>query len=163
MSRLTSFASELEREAATTRKMLERVPTDKMDWQPHPKSMTVRQLATHIAELPTWIDFTLNQDELDFSVNPYQPVPIANTGELVNYFEQSLENGRKVLAAGQEEELDRTWKLREGEAVYYEASKEETLRMTYCQIVHHRAQLGVYLRLLDIPIPGSYGPSADEA
>ena len=152
----------MEHEAQTTRKMLSRIPDDKYDWQPHPKSMTIRQLATHIAELPTWVTMTVTTDGLDFATTPYQPVPIGNTGELMTYFEKSLENGKESLAAADEKKLGETWTLRSGDQVFVQATKAEMIRTTYCQVVHHRAQLGVYLRLLDIPIPGSYGPSADE-
>lgn len=159
---LDLFAKELEQEALTTRKMLARIPNDKLDWQPHTKSMSIRQLATHIAELPTWIGMTLFADELDFATSPYAPVPITSTEELLQYFEKSLAEGREQLAEGREEELPRLWTLRDGDTIYITCSKSDMLRMTFSQIIHHRAQLGVYLRLLDIPIPGSYGPSADE-
>lgn len=159
---IDTFARELEQEAITTRKMLERVPTDKFDWQPHPKSMTIKRLATHIAELPTWIGMTLNTDELDFANNPYTPTEVNSTEALLAYFEKSLEDGRAEIAKGRDEQLSELWTLREGDQIYSVSSKGEVLRMAFNQITHHRAQLGVYLRLLDIPIPGSYGPSADE-
>ncbi|SDM60718.1 Uncharacterized damage-inducible protein DinB (forms a four-helix bundle) [Catalinimonas alkaloidigena] len=153
---------EMDREAQTTRKMLDRVPDDKYDWQPHPKSMTVRQLATHIAELPGWVSLVLNTPELDFAASPYTPMPIRNHRELLDYFERSLAEGREQLAEANEARLSENWILREGDQVYSSSSKSDFIRTTYSQIVHHRAQLGVYLRLLDIPIPGSYGPSADD-
>lgn len=159
---IDTFARELEQEALTTRKMLERIPTTKFDWQPHPKSMSIKRLATHIAELPTWIGMTLNTDELDFANNPYTPVEVNSTEELLAYFEKSLAEGRAELAKGQDEKLADLWTLRDGDQIYSVSSKGEVLRMAFNQITHHRAQLGVYLRLLDIPIPGSYGPSADE-
>ncbi len=162
MSTIKLFAKELEQEAITTRKMLERVPTDKFDWAPHPKSMPMGKLAIHIAELPTWITMTFNTDELDFASNPYTPEPINNTNELVQYFEKCLEDGRSGLANGKEESLDKIWTLREGDTIYSQSSKYDVIRMSLSQIIHHRAQLGVYLRLLNIPIPGSYGPSADD-
>lgn len=161
-SMIDIFARELEQEAITTRKMLERVPTAKFGWQPHPKSMSIKRLATHIAELPTWIGMTLNTSELDFANNPYAPVDINSTEELLAYFEKSLEEGRDELAKGRDEQLAEIWTLRDGDQIYSVSSKGEVLRMAFNQITHHRAQLGVYLRLLDIPIPGSYGPSADE-
>jgi uncharacterized damage-inducible protein DinB len=159
---LDLFAKELEQEALTTRKMLARIPNDKFDWQPHPKSMSIRQLATHIAELPAWIGMTLFADELDFATSPYVPVPIASTEELLQYFEKCLADGRSQLAAGRDEQLSDPWTLRDGDTIYTTSPKGDFLRMTFSQIIHHRAQLGVYLRLLDVPIPGSYGPSADE-
>lgn len=154
---------EMEQEARTTRKLLERIPDDQYDWQPHPKSMTVRQLATHIAELPTWVTLALTTDELDFAAQPYAPVAIHNTAELLALAEQSLADGRASLDQATDEQLWPQWTLRNGDEIYSTSTKYEVIRMTYCQVVHHRAQLGVYLRLLNIPIPGSYGPSADEA
>ena len=162
MSTIQSLLKELDQESQTTRKMLERVPTDKFGWKPHKKSMTVKQLATHIAELPTWISMALNTDGLDFAKNPYQPEDVTSKEELLAYYEKSLEDGRARLSVATEDQLLPLWTLRNGEEVYTIRTKGEVIRMTYCQNVHHRAQLGVYLRLLDIPIPGTYGPSADE-
>jgi uncharacterized damage-inducible protein DinB len=162
MSTIEPLLKELEQEAQTTRKMLERVPTEYFDWQPHRKSMNVQRLATHIAELPGWITMAVTTDGLDFANNPYKPEEVSNTAELMDYFERSLADGRSHLLDAREETLAETWTLRNGEEVYHVATKGEIIRLAYCQIVHHRAQLGVFLRLLDIPIPGSYGPSADE-
>jgi uncharacterized damage-inducible protein DinB len=162
MSQIKPLLKELELEAQTTRKMLERVPTAYFSWQPHKKSMTVQDLASHIAELPTWLTMAVTTDGLDFANNPYQREDVHNTQELMDYFERSLEEGRAHLERAEEATLDEPWVLRNGDQVFLTATKGEIVRMTYCQIVHHRAQLGVFLRLLDIPIPGSYGPSADE-
>jgi len=162
MSQIPSLLQELNQEAETTRKMLSRIPDDKYDWKPHEKSMSIRQLATHIAELPTWVSYTLNTSELDFAKEPYNPPPINNTKELLEFFEKSLEDGRTRLSKATDEELVPNWTMRNGEEIYSVSPKREVIRMSYSQIVHHRAQMGVYLRLLNIPIPGSYGPSADE-
>jgi len=159
---ISVFKKELDQESLTTRKMLERIPDDKYDWQPHPKSMTIRQLSTHIAELPTWITMALTTDELDFATAPYNPPVINNTKELMELFEQSLQNGHTELKEENEKKLGETWVLRNGEEIYSRSTRAEVIRMALSQIIHHRAQLGVYLRLLDVPIPGSYGPSADE-
>ena len=162
MSQIQIFLKEMDQEAEITRKMLACVPNDKYDWKPHRKSMTIKSLATHIAELPTWVSITLHTDELDFATSPYKPVDISNTEDLLSYFEKSYADGRSDLENAKEEELSKTWTMRNGDDIYTVSSKAEVIRMTYNQIVHHRAQLGVFLRLLDIPIPGSYGPSADE-
>ena len=162
MSTVQMLLKELEQEALTTRRMLERVPSDKFDWQPHQKSMTLQRLATHVAELPTWVEMAVTTDELDFAQNGYAPEIVHDTAELMEYFERSLARGRESLARTSEDILTEDWTLRNGDQVYQVSSKGEIIRMAYCQIVHHRAQLGVFLRLLDIPIPGSYGPSADE-
>lgn len=162
MTVIESFLRELESEAITTRKMLERVPFENYNWKPHEKSMTLQKLASHVAELPSWISMTLNTNELDFAQNPYTLPEITTSEQLLNYFEKNLAEGRSELEKVTEEQLSQPWILRNGEDIYNVSPKGEVIRMTYCQIVHHRAQLGVYLRLLNIPIPGSYGPSADE-
>jgi len=163
MSMINVFLKELENESVTTRKMLSRIPDDKYDWRPHTKSMNIRSLATHIAELPTWITMALTTDELDFATSPYNPPQINNTAELIDLFEKSLVDGKSQLIEANEPKLSENWTLRNGDQVYSVSTKAEVIRMSLNQIVHHRAQLGVFLRLLDIPIPGSYGPSADES
>ncbi|MER0441949.1 DinB family protein [Emticicia sp. W12TSBA100-4] len=162
MSMIATFLKELEQESLVTRKMLSLIPDDKFDWQPHPRSMTFRQLGTHVAELPTWVTLALTTDELDFATTPYVPKAINNTTELLAYFEESLADGRTQLIPENEEKLTESWKLRTGDQIFMDVSKAEAVRNALSQTTHHRAQLGVFLRLLDIPIPGSYGPSADE-
>jgi uncharacterized damage-inducible protein DinB len=162
MSRIETFLKELENESRTTRKMLSRIPDDSYDWKPHSKSMSIRSLATHIAELPTWITMTLTTDELDFETAPYNPPVINSTADLMQLFEKSLVDGRTQLIPANEKKLDEPWTLRNGQQIYSTEPKADVIRMALNQIVHHRAQLGVFLRLLDVPIPGSYGPSADE-
>lgn len=162
MTMIQMLLKEMDHEAVTTRKMLERVPDDKYDWKPHEKSMTIRQLATHIADLPSWVTVALTTDELDFATSPYNPEVINKTADLLKYLEKSLASGREHLSKATEEDLEPKWTLRVGDRILSVSTKGEVIRMTYNQIVHHRAQLGVYLRLLNIPIPGSYGPSADE-
>ncbi len=162
MNIIELILKELEAESLTTHKMLERIPTDKLQWQPHTKSMTMERLAAHIAELPSWVSMALTTTELDFAAQPYEPTSFKDTKELLGLFEQSLQSGRKALQEAKEEDLLPTWTLRNGEQVYMTLTKYEVIRHSISQTIHHRAQLGVYLRLLDIPIPGSYGPSADE-
>jgi uncharacterized damage-inducible protein DinB len=162
MTIIEAFTQELEREAVTTRKMLERVPVDKYDWKPHEKSMELRRLAAHVAELPGWVSLTLTTSELDFAKNPYTLPPIDTNADLLAYFEKGLAEGKAELAKATEDQLELPWTLRDGETIYSTEPKGDVIRMSLSQIIHHRAQLGVYLRLLNIPIPGSYGPSADE-
>ncbi|MEP7238638.1 MAG: DinB family protein [Ferruginibacter sp.] len=162
MTQISLFEKELENEAVTTRKMLALVPAEKFDWKPHPKSMVMMNLATHIAELPTWIGMVLNTDELDFAANEYKPTIVKDNAGLMELFEKSLADGRTQLANGKEDSLEKIWILRTGEQILSSGSKADMIRISLSQIIHHRAQLGVYLRLLDIPIPGSYGPSADD-
>jgi hypothetical protein len=139
MSTIEPLLKELEQEARTTRKMLERVPTAYFDWQPHQKSMTVQRLATHIAELPGWVTMAVTTQGLDFADNPYQQETINNTGELLEYFDRSLADGREHLLAATEETLAEPWTLRNGQEVLHVASKSEIIRMAYSQIVHHRS------------------------
>ena len=162
MKLIPILLKELEQEASTTRKMLSIIPDDKYDWKPHEKSMVMRMLATHIAELTTWVSMAINTSELDFATSAYNPVTINNTKELIAYFEKCLTDGKATLEKADEEKLNDSWTLRNGKEIYMTSTKAETIRHTYSQIVHHRAQLGVYLRLLNVPIPGSYGPSADD-
>lgn len=162
MSLIPVFLKEVNEEAKTTRKMLERVPDDKFDWKPHPKSMSMKMLATHIAELPSWIAMALTTNELDFAKDGYQSAEVKNNTDLINLLNQSLEMAQSHLVPENEAKLDEMWTLRTADKIHSKTTKAEVIRMSMNQIVHHRAQLGVYLRLLDIPIPGSYGPSADE-
>ena len=162
MQVLPLLLKEMEQEAAITRKMLQRVPDDKFDWKPHEKSMNIRQLTVHIAELPAWVQMALTTSELDFSTMDYTPTPVSSTSELLEIFEKSYSQGRESLSAAKEEDLLPNWTLRNGEQIYSVMSKYEVIRHSFAQTIHHRAQLGVFLRLLNIPIPGSYGPSADE-
>jgi uncharacterized damage-inducible protein DinB len=162
MQIIEMFLKELDNEAQTTRKFLKLVPNDKFDWQPHPKSMTMLRLATHIAELPEWVTLAVTTDELDFAKNPPKQEVINNNEELLAYFEKNFAEGCERLWASHEALLAENWTLRNGDAIYLTSTKAELIRVTLNQTTHHRAQLGVYLRLLNIPIPGSYGPSADE-
>lgn len=162
MTIIENLLNEIEQEAQITRKFLKIVPQDKFDWRPHPKSMNLQQLTTHIAELPAWITMTITTDGLDFATTPYEPSKIDNVVDLLEFFEQSYADGRANLQNFDEADLEKPWVLRDGEQILVDRNKYETLRMCIAQIIHHRAQLGVFLRLLNIPIPGSYGPSADE-
>lgn len=162
MTIISQFLKELEAEALTTRKMLSIIPSDQLDWQPHPKSMTIRALSTHIAELPTWITLVFTTDELDFATMPYNPPSVTSTADVLEVFEKSLVDGRTQLVEHNAPLLEKPWTLRTGGVIHSVDPKADVVRMAMSQIIHHRAQLGVFLRLLNIPIPGSYGPSADE-
>lgn len=163
MTQIEAFKKELENESVATRKMLAVIPNDKYDWKPHPKSMSIRQLATHIAELPSWIGMAIHSDGLNFEKMDYKPTEVNDTATLLQIFEKNLQDGKEQLAKVKEETLGEIWTLRSGEKIHSNEPKGDVIRMSLSQTIHHRAQLGVFLRLLDIPIPGSYGPSADES
>lgn len=161
MTFIDYFKKQFIEEGATTRKMLSRIPDAHFNYQPHSKSMNMKRLATHIADLPGWIHMTFSTDEIDFA-KPYEQPEINSSKDLMNYFEKRYAEGLSTLLPQNENILDRPWTLRNGEKIYGVGPKIEIIRMALSQQIHHRAQLGVYLRLLNIPIPGSYGPSADE-
>jgi len=162
MTTIESLLKEMNQEAETTRKMLARIPDDKYDWQPHEKSMTVRRLATHLADIPSWVEIAIDDNGLNFATSTHKEPVINNTAELLEFMEESVRKGGEALSKANDELLKKEWTLSNGEQVLSVRPKSEVIRMAYSQIVHHRAQLGVYLRLLNVPIPGSYGPSADE-
>jgi len=153
---------ELEQEATTTRKFLNLVKPENFQWKPHEKSMSVKQLCTHIAELPSWIDLSVNSDGIDFATSPYNPPAVESTSDLLNLFENSLQKASAALLKIKEDDLLLTWTLHDGDNILQAMTKYEAIRHSFSQTTHHRAQLGVFLRILNIPIPGSYGPSADE-
>ncbi|SHF92045.1 Uncharacterized damage-inducible protein DinB (forms a four-helix bundle) [Fodinibius roseus] len=162
MELIPLFSNELKQEAETTRKFLTLVPDDKFDWKPHEKSMSLKELTVHIAEIPGWIESALSKDVLDFAEEGYEPTPVESTQELLNLHEASVQKGKTALNKAGEDDLLPDWTMRNGDQVLMVMPKHEVVRHSLSQVIHHRAQLGVYLRLLDIPIPGSYGPSADE-
>ncbi|GAB3561845.1 hypothetical protein GCM10027578_03240 [Spirosoma luteolum] len=162
MELIPLLLTELASEAATTHTMLSRIPADQFDWRPHPKSMTMLNLATHIAELPGWVAMAFTLDGVDFATTPYTPTPIRSVDELLALQERSRADAQAQLEQADEASLADPWTLRNGDVLLQQYTRYSAVRMAFSQISHHRAQLGVYLRLLDIPIPGSYGPSADE-
>jgi uncharacterized damage-inducible protein DinB len=157
------FEKQVKAEAEITRKFLQIIPEDKYDWKPHPKSMSLVALATHLAELPSWVPLGIHTSVLDFAVGDYKPTLVNHNRELQSIFEENQKKAMEALSQTTDEHLQNSWTMRNGEQVYITITKEEVIRMAMSQTIHHRAQLGVFLRLLDIPIPGSYGPSADDA
>ncbi len=153
---------ELDYEANVTRKMLQRVPIDKLKWKPHEKSMDLHNLVVHIAELPGWVDMALTTTGIDFATMDYTPSSISSNEDLLRLFEDSYAKGKTRLEQAKEADLLPEWTMRTGNQVHAVMNKYEVIRHSLNQTTHHRAQLGVYLRLLNIPIPGSYGPSADD-
>lgn len=163
MSIAQSLLPEFDHEFATLRKTLERVPDGRWDFTPHAKSMNMGRLAGHLAELGGWTNATIEEDELDFSKVPYAPFIPTSTAELVAKFDEVVAKARPALAGASDADMMRPWTLRMGDTVYFTMPKVAVLRsFVMNHMIHHRAQLGVYLRLNDVPVPSTYGPSADE-
>lgn len=157
------FAKELEHEAISTRKIIERLPPDKFDWKPHDKSMTLSRLAGHIIEMISWTGPTINQDGIDFATMNYEPKVYTTTASMVEDFDKNVADALSVLSNVDDAELFKTWFMRNGETLYFEMPKIAVMRsFVMNHIIHHRGQLSVFIRLLDIPVPEIYGPSADE-
>jgi uncharacterized damage-inducible protein DinB len=156
---------EFDQEMATTRRVLERVPDDKLGWKPHDKSFSMGDLASHIVNTIKWTDVTMDETEFDLgAVTPEQMNQAAkNRAELLAWFDANAAGARKTLAKSDADYFV-PWTLKKGETVFFTMSRYNCVR-SFClnHIVHHRAQLGVYLRLNNIPVPGAYGPSADES
>lgn len=154
---------ELIHESLGTRKILQAIPADKLGFQPHLKSMTLGRLAAHIAEIPGWLHHTILQDELDFATADFTPQPLDDLSALLNAFEENLAKGAAALRTASDENLEGIWRLRHGEQIFLQMPRVGVVRgLVLNHVVHHRGQLSVYLRLLDVPVPGMYGPSADE-
>lgn len=158
---IEAFKRELEQEAIQTRRMLAIVPADKMDWRPHPKSMDIKTLATHLAEIPLMMVMGLLEDKWDFADSPYSPKDCNNAAELLAHFDHCVNAAQSALNQSNDRILQEPWVMCAGDVIYAKMEKWETVRHAFGQNAHHRAQLGVFLRLLEIPIPGPYGESAD--
>ena len=157
------FGQELKTELAITRRLLERVPTDKFDWQPHPKSMSIGKLASHIAMLIGFLDMALQSSETDMAQVRHQQAP-ADTAEMLSRFDSNSETLHRVLANVEDAVFHGKWTMRHGEKVIMTLPRTAVTRVLVLNhLIHHRGQLSVYLRLLDIPVPAIYGGSADEA
>jgi uncharacterized damage-inducible protein DinB len=158
---------EFDHEMANTRRVLERVPDDRLDWRPHPKSWTMGALATHLATLPSWTVETINRTELDVAPEgkpPERPVEAKSRQELLERFDNHLAAARSALTGATDAALFQNWTLLAGGKPLMSLPRAAVLRsFVLSHTIHHRAQLGVYLRLNDIPVPAIYGPSADEA
>lgn len=145
-----------------TKKFIDRYPEDKNDWKPHEKSMNMKWLTTHVVEILAWPETILETDYLDFEENPYDQPKITTRKEMQEKLEQDYKKGAEALANLEMKDFDGSWDIRQGDQVWIKWSKYGALRHALNQLTHHRAQLGVYYRLNDIPVPASYGPSADE-
>lgn len=161
MNYLQDILSELKQEGAVTRRYLEKVDFGRADFKPHEKSEKLGRLAIHLVELMTWWKNVLTQNELNFI--DFEPKEIKTTSELLNYFDDLLKEATAAIENAHESELEKDWSMKYGDKTLFTISKKEVLRK-FClnHLIHHRAQLGVYLRMLDISIPAIYGPSADD-
>lgn len=157
------FLAELKHEAEKTRKLLGRIPVDQPSWKPHEKSMELQRLARHVAEIPNWCTVTITTNELDFA-KPYEAAPPLTTAEaLVAEFDKNVNGALLALEGADDDHLNNSWSMRNGDHIFFTLPRKVVLRdMVFNHLVHHRAQLGVYLRLLNIPLPPMYGPTADE-
>jgi uncharacterized damage-inducible protein DinB len=156
------LSAELQQQAANTKKLLERIPDDKLTWKPHEKSTQIGRLGMHIAELPNSITRALESTGIDFAAAPFKPVFPNTTAEILDTFEKSLARAVEALAKASDKDMEVIWKARRGEQVIYEMPRASVVRRTLEHAIHHRGQLTVYLRLLDVPVPPTFGPTADE-
>ena len=158
-----SILAELEHEAATTRKLLERAPEDRFDWKPHEKSMTLGRLVSHCAETLKWMDVVVNQDVFEMDPATYTPFQAGSRSELLEAFDSNLESAKEVIRDQSDEHLFANWQMKSGDTVTLEMPRIGVIcGFVLNHLVHHQGQLSVYLRLNDVPVPSIYGPSADE-
>jgi uncharacterized damage-inducible protein DinB len=166
MSYADTILSEFDQEMAKTRKVLERVPEDKLAWKPHPKSNTIGWNANHLSEIPAWVEPTLTLPALDVAPPgkpPYKSPAFSTRQEILANFDKNAAAARKALAAAKDQDMAQPWSLlRAGQAMFTMPRSAVIRSFVLNHMIHHRAILCVYLRLNDIPVPGMYGPSGDE-
>lgn len=162
MESLANLKKEFKDEYETTRKFFEVYPEGKNEYAPHEKSMKMMPLATHVAEIFAWPEIIMKTEKLDFAAGDYKPTILKSKAELQQKFEEDYQKAKDTFENTNEEDLSGRWSMNMGETVLMDFNKYEALRHALNQITHHRAQLGIYYRLNDIPVPGSYGPSADD-
>ena len=152
---------ELTLEAAVTRRYLDSVPFDKFEYKPTEKSESLGRLAIHVAEIIAWWTSCIDNDKLDFI--DFEPKDIKSKDELLSYFDNLLADAKTSLTNVKDEEFEKEWSMTHGDDILFTLPKRQVARL-FCMnhLVHHRSQLGMYLRLLDIPVPATYGPSADD-
>jgi uncharacterized damage-inducible protein DinB len=157
---------EFDQETANTRKVLERVPEDKLDWKAHPKSNTIGWNANHLAEIPGWVEGTLTQPSWDIAPAggpPYQSPKLKSRKEILDVFDKNVAAARKAIAAVKDADMGKQWSLLQAGKPMFTMPRAAVIRtFVLNHLIHHRAILCVYLRLNNIPVPGMYGPSGDE-
>ena len=155
---------EIEHEASLTKKMLERISIDKFNWKPHDKSREIGALAIHVAQLPLWASRALTSSEFDILTMKREVPEIKAAEDLVKILDDSVSKAVEDLQKASDEGMMETWPFKRGEHVVFALPRAAVIRsMAMNHLIHHRGQLSLYLRLLNIPVPGMYGPSADEA
>ena len=167
MSIAQSLLPEFNEEMANTRKVLERVPDEKWNWKPHEKSGTAGWLAGHVGTIPEWLTMTLNTESLDYAPvdgPTYTPPKLENRAQVLAAFEKGSSEARAALTSASDADMMKGWTLLAGGKEIFTMPRAACIRsMILNHLIHHRAQLTVYLRLLNVPVPGLYGPSADES
>ena len=157
-----TFLIELERETASTRQLLERLQDEHFSYRPHPKSMTLGELASHVVELHNWVKVALSVEVFDFHTM-YKPLAGQSTNELIEILNAGYDGNVAVIAGMTEEGWKEMWTLQAGSHIIAQVPRLGAFRFIIKNhLIHHRGQLTVYMRMLDIPLPGLYGPSADE-
>lgn len=160
MPQSAALLPEFDEEMKTTRRLLERVPSDNPDWKPHPKSFSIAHLAQLVARMPGWNTMTIKQPSLDLSAGG--GYSNQTTAELLEVFDTNVREARAAIAGASDDVLAESWSLTMGAKVLMTLPRGVVVRQNINHLVHHRGQLSVYLRLLDIPLPSIYGPTADE-
>lgn|SRR5262249_27869401 len=155
-----AFIAELDVEMPPTRRLLERVPGEKAAWKPHPKSFSLGNLAQLVARMPGWVTHTMKETSLDLASAP--KYSLEKTETLLAEFDKSVKEAREVLAQATDDDFSVLWSLKAGPRVLMTQPRLAVMRQNINHLSHHRGQLTVYLRLLDVPIPSIYGPTADE-
>jgi len=163
MNLIDPIIAEFEYEYISTRKMLERLPSESFSWKPHEKSMSLGRLAGHISEIFKWILPVINSKELNFATEKYEPFTPKSREDLIEALDKSFKKGISEMKGQSDENMLKLWALKAGDHVIFEMPRIGVLRgFVLKHFIHHRGQLSVYMRLLDIPVPSIYGPSADE-
>jgi uncharacterized damage-inducible protein DinB len=160
---LDMLKEELDREAGTTRRLLAALPDDRLDWRPHARSFTARGLASHIVECFWWGEAILTGDQYDFDPVTHPPYEPASVQDVLARFDTLAASCREALGRADVDRMMRPWRMKVQGRVHVELPRVSALRdFLLNHVIHHRGQLSVYLRLLDVPVPGAYGPSADQ-
>jgi len=160
MSIAETILPEFDQEMSTTRKVIERVPTEKGQFKPHPKSFSLGLLTQLISGMPGWITNAVTETSLNLA--EYKGYSYEKTDDLLRQFDKHVGEARKALASAKDSDFAVNWSLKRGDQVFFTAPRGVIVRQTINHLVHHRGQLTVYLRLIDVPVPSIYGPTADE-